>query len=97
MKLFSLSRSVGKGIRMISLLAILLLSLGPAGTGVAYAEDPPPPPTHDSFSTPKVITGIEYHDIDVNTQGATPSDTVPNTNDPNNFNCEGETFNYGFP
>ena len=94
MKYFPLSRPVEKSLRIIMLLAILFLSLGPGGTQVAYAA----PPAHDDFDSAKVINTIEYHDT-LSTVEATPSDTIPNPNqggDPDHFSCEGNDFRYGF-
>jgi hypothetical protein len=92
MKSFLFSHPFEKSIRVILLVVILFLNFGSYGTGIAYAA----PPSHDDFNSAKVINTIEYHDVNVNTTEATPSDTVPNVDDPDNFVCEGETFHYGF-
>ena len=77
--------------RFILLLAVLLLNFGYGGTSIVYAA----PPAHDDFDSAKVINAIEYHDT-VNTTEATPSDTVPNDGDPDNFLCDGENHRFGF-
>ena len=89
MNYFLFSHRFTTAARIIVLLAILLLNFGFGGTHVAYAA----PPVHNDFNAAKLITGIEYHDLNVNTTEATPSDTVPNSQvgDPNNFPCEDET------
>jgi uncharacterized protein YcfL len=92
MKFYPLSYPFSIGIRIVLLLAMLLLNFGPGGTGVAYAA----PPQHDDINFAKQIDAIEYHDLNVNTTEATPSDTVPNAGDPDNFLCEGVNFRYGF-
>ena len=92
MNYFLFSQPFRIGTRIVLLLAILLLNFGYGGTGVAYAA----PPAHDDFDFPKVITGIEYHDINVDTTQATPSDTAPNVDDPTNFLCDGTNHLYGF-
>ena len=92
MKYFLLSDPLGKGIRVVLLLVMLVLNFGPGGASVAYAA----PPIHDDFNSAKVINAIEYHDLNVNTQDATPSDTIPNVDDPAQFPCQNKTLNYGF-
>ncbi len=52
MNYFLFSRPVRNGTRGISLLAMLLMSFGYGGAGVAYAA----PPGHDDFDSAKVIT-----------------------------------------
>jgi hypothetical protein len=92
MNYFLFSRPFRNGTRLLLLLAILLLNFGYGGTRVAYAA----PPIHDDFNAAKTIVGIEYHDLNVNTIEATPSDTVPNVDDPNNFLCDGTNHLAGF-
>jgi hypothetical protein len=70
---------------------MLFLNFGYGGTSVAYAA----PPAHDDFASAKTINTIEYHDT-VNTTEATPSDTVPNVDDPSNFSCDGFNHLAGF-
>jgi hypothetical protein len=92
MKPFPLSHPLAPSIRLILLLAILLLNFGPAGTSVVHAA----PPVHDDFDSAKTIVNIAYHDS-VDTREATPSDTVPNVDDPDHFLCQGpDPYNYGF-
>jgi hypothetical protein len=91
MKPFPLSHPLATGIRCILLLAILLLNFGPPGTNVVYAA----PPVHDDFASAKTIRSIAYHDA-VDTREATPSDTVPNVDDPDHFLCQGSDHHYGF-
>ena len=92
MNYFLFSHPFRNGTRVVLLLAILLLNFGYGGTSVAYAA----PPVHDDFNSAKTIIGIEYHDLNVNTTEATPSDTVPNDDDPNNFQCDGFNHLAGF-
>ena len=92
MNYFLFSQPFRNGTRVILLLAILLLNFGYSGTDIAYAA----PPIHDDFNAAKVITGIEYHDLNLNTTEATPSDTVPNNDDPTNFPCDGTNHLAGF-
>jgi len=92
MNYFLFSQPFRTAIRVILLLAILLLNFGYSGTRIAYAAAP----IHDIFSAAKVITGIEYHDLNVNTTEGTPSDTAPNVDDPTNFPCDGTNHLYGF-
>ena len=91
MNYFLFSQPFRNGTRIVLLLAILLMSFGYGGTGVAYAA----PPIHDNFDAAIVINAIEFHDT-VNTTEATPSDTVPNVDDPVNIPCEGDTLEPGF-
>ena len=92
MNYFLFSLPFRNGTRVVLLLAILFLNFGYGGTSVAYAA----PPVHDDFDSAKTITGIEYHDLNINTTEATPSDTVPNVDDPSNFQCDGFNHLAGF-
>ena len=92
MNYFLFSHAFRNGTRVALLLAILLLNFGYSGTEVAYAA----PPVNDDFNAAKLITGIEYHDLNLNTTEATPSDTVPNVDDPTNFQCQGNNYIAGF-
>jgi hypothetical protein len=92
MNYFLFSQSFTRGTRIFLLLAILLLNFGSSGASVAYAA----PPIHDDFAAAKTITGIEYLDLNVNTTEATPSDTIPNVDDPANFPCDGFNHLAGF-
>ena len=83
MKRFLFSRPVGNSIRGIILLAMLLMSFGYGGANVAYAA----PPIHDDFASAKTITGIEYHDLNVDTREATPTPAIANVDDPDNIPC----------
>jgi hypothetical protein len=67
------------------------MSLGYGGTDVAHAA----PPSHDDFDSARLITGIEYQDVNVDTTEATPDVDDP-TDDPDNIPCEGDTLNAGF-
>ena len=91
MNYFLFSHPFRKATRVVLLLAILVLNFGYGGTSVAYAA----PPVHDDFDAAKMINTIEYHET-VNTTEATPSDTVPNVDDPNNFQCDGFNHLAGF-
>ena len=91
MNYFLFSQPFRTGTRVVLLLAIVLLNFGYGGTRVAYAA----PPVHDNFDAASTINSIEYHET-LNTTEATPSDTVPNVDDPNNIPCEGDTLHAGF-
>ena len=91
MNYFLFSQPFRTGTRVVLLLAIVLLNFGYGGTRVAYAA----PPVHDNFDAASTINSIEYHET-LNTTEATPSDTVPNVDDPNNIPCEGDMLHAGF-
>ena len=91
MNYFLFSHPFRNATRVVLLLAILLLNFGYGGTSVAYAA----PPAHDDFDSAITINAIEYHNT-VNTTEATPSDTVPNDDDPDNIPCEADTLFAGF-
>ena len=91
MNYFLFSHPFRNGVRVLLLLTVVLFNFG-YSTHTAYAA----PPSHDDFASAKVITGIEYHDLNVNTTEATPSDTVPNVDDPTNFQCDGVNHLAGF-
>ena len=91
MNYFIFSHPFRNATRVVLLLALVLLNFGYGGTSVAYAA----PPVHDDFDSAKEINAIEYHDT-VNTTEATPSDTVPNVDDPSNFQCDGFNHLAGF-
>jgi hypothetical protein len=52
--------------------ALLLLNFGP-GAGVAYAA----PPVHDDFASAKVVTGLSYADLNVDTTQANSINELP--------------------
>ena len=85
MKHLLFANPLKKGVQAILALTILLLSLGPGGTRVAYAA----PPVNDDFNSAKVINSLTYSDLNVNTTEATPTATIPNVDDPDNINCDG--------
>ena len=72
-------------------LAIGLFSLGPGGVRIVYAA----PPVNDDFNFAKVITTLTYGDTLVTTE-ATPTVANPTTDDPNNFNCDGDILAAGY-
>jgi hypothetical protein len=75
MKITPSVRLIQIGGRLMLLLIILLVNLGPSGSKTAYAADPPP---HDDFINAKVINSIVYTDEDVDTTAATPQgDIIP--------------------
>ena len=91
MKHLLFSNPLKKGIQTLLALAIGLFSLGPAGSRVVYAA----PPVNDDFNSAKVITTLTYGDTLVTTE-ATPTVANPTTDDPNNFNCDGDTLAAGY-
>ena len=56
MKSYLFSHPLKKVIQIVLLLALLFLSFGPGGTGVAYAA----PPVHDDFDNAKLIDDLIY-------------------------------------
>ena len=93
MKSYLFSHPLKKVIQIVLLLALLFLSFGPGGTGVAYAA----PPVHDDFDNAKLIDDLIYFDEDVDTRDATPSaPNGPFGDDPDNIDCQDEELNAGF-
>ena len=74
-----------KGMQAVVALTILLFSLAPGGTRTAYAA----PPIHDDFGAAKTINNLTYSDAPVITTEATPTNSIPNVDDPDNINCDG--------
>ena len=85
------SRRIKRGLQAALVLAILLINFSSGSTRIAYAA----PPSNDNFATPTVFTNIIYGDSLVVTE-ATPTNSIPNVNDPDNIICEGGTRKAGF-
>jgi hypothetical protein len=78
-----------QGMQAVVALTILLFSLAPGGTRTAYAA----PPIHDDFGAAKTINNLTYSDAPVITTEATPTNLIPNVDDPDNINCDGTGSN----
>ncbi|HET9909006.1 MAG TPA: hypothetical protein VFQ23_20320, partial [Anaerolineales bacterium] len=91
MKHLFFSNAPKKGMQALLALTIVLISLGPGGVRIAYAA----PPANDDFNFAKVINTLTYGDTLVTTE-ATPTTTIPNVDDPDNINCDGNTISAGY-
>jgi hypothetical protein len=91
MKFPLVTRSIKGFIQAALALAIFLFNLGPGGTRIVHAA----PPVNDNFASATPIPGIIYGDSIVVTE-ATPTNSIPNVNDPDNIICEGGTRKAGF-
>ena len=91
MKHWLFSNPLKKGMQAILALTSLLFSLGPGGARIAYAA----PPVNDDFNSATLINSLTYSDFIATTE-ATPTNSIPNVDDPDNINCDGSTLDYGF-
>ena len=91
MKFPLVTRSIKGFIQAALALAIFLFNLGPGGTRIVHAA----PPVNDSFASAKLINSITYVDSLVVTE-ATPTNSIPNVNDPDNIICENGTRKAGY-
>src|SRR5215204_1018734 len=91
MKFPLVTRSIKGFIQAALALAIFLFNLGPGGTRTVHAA----PPSNDNFGSATLIPDIIYADSLVTTE-ATPNNSIPNVNDPDNILCEGGARKAGF-